>query len=166
MATHQVDRLPATLRTPLGSKKVRLALAAATASVVGLLIPGLFGGSGPSGSHLRTDPAATPAVASTTPPTSPPPGDRMAYYMSFDEVDGLPLDTEPWTPVELWVTWDPPITDEPLAQKLSNDVYVESVLPPVVPGSGHVVKFSIRHKDREPLVYADRYGSISVFFDA
>lgn len=164
-ATHQVTSAASVITGSLDGKKRRLLLAGGGAAVAGLVLTTLLsGGPSPSEATPVVEQIAPVTSETTAPSPAPPPGKRAFYYMSFNELDGLPRDTPPWTPVELWVAWDPPITDEPLVQLLDDDVFIESILPPVVPGAGHVVKLSVRLKDRENLVYADRYGSLSVIF--
>lgn len=156
-----------------GSKRLRLAAAAGIAALIGTLIvsptsPKSSSTSGLDAIGAPESKIALPAVATPEAyPTSsagPPAGQRSAYYMTFDELDGLPSDIPPWTRIELWVSWDPPITDEPVVHLLNDDAFVEAILAPLVEGGSYVVKLSIRDKHRADLVYADRYGSLNVTF--
>jgi hypothetical protein len=124
------------------------------------------------GSSLVSGGSQAPAVAPRSRPaeTSPPSpaaiapvgvSDRANYYLSVPEVDGLPDEITPWSRIELWVAWDPPITDEPSIHRLLNDAYIEAVLAPVAPDAPSTLKLSIRHRDIADLIYADRYGSLS-----
>lgn len=133
----------------------------AAAAVIGIVGSSLMS----AGSQA---PAATPQprpveTSSPSPATIAPTGDsdRAAYYLSAPEVDGLPEEVTPWSRIELWVAWDPPITDEPSIHRLLNDAYIEAVLAPVAPGAPSTLKLSIRRRDISDLIYADRYGSLS-----
>jgi hypothetical protein len=121
-------------------------------------------------SALSDDTEAPPAptnrssvAASESPHVTVPPdaSERANYYLSVPEVDGLPHEIAPWTRIELWVAWDPPLTDEPTLQRLLEHAYVEAVLAPLAPDSPATLKLSIRHRDVSDLIYADRYGSLS-----
>ncbi len=133
---------------------------AAAAAVIGITGSSIVSSSPEAASG---PPKPQVVTASPSPQVPAPPGasDRANYYLSAPEVDGLPTEIAPWTQIELWVAWDPPITDEPSLNKLVTDAYIEAVLAPIAPESPYTLKLSIRRRDISDLLYADRYGSLS-----
>ncbi len=89
-------------------------------------------------------------------------GARRSYAIGLHDLDGLPPDAAPGTRVELWVAWDPPVTEQTEVHKLIDDVVIEKLIPPVVPEGPVSVVLSIRAKDFSDLVWGDRYGALSV----
>lgn len=147
------------------SKRTRLLFVAVSTCIAGMVFTSVLASSDARPAATGASSASVPTVEAL--PTAPSDAQgRITYHMTLDELDGMPANIHPWTKIELWVAWDPPITDEPLVQLLNDDIYVESVLPPVVQGGSHVVKLAVRPKDRVDLVYADRYGALSVMIAA
>lgn len=118
-----------------------------------------------------TSGAATPAppIVSTSPVMSPSPvttpahpsSGRAGYWVDIAEVTGLSPQTPVGTSVDLWVAWDPPLTKRPDIRHLLSDVLVEEIAPPLSPGDPTGVLLSIARRDRDDLLWADRYGSLS-----
>ncbi len=77
------------------------------------------------------------------------------------ELQGLSPNTVPGTKLELWVSWEPPLTKGPRLQKLLTDVVLEKVVPGVTPEAPITAILSIRHADTGDMMWADRYGSLS-----
>jgi len=124
----------------------------AAASTPGSLASGYAAGT------TSTAPSASTVQASVTAGGAA----RRTYALGLHELDGLPPDAAPGTRVELWVAWDPPITEETKIHKLLDDVVIEKLVPPSVPEGPVSVLLSIRAKDFSDLVWADRYGALSV----
>jgi hypothetical protein len=101
----------------------------------------------------------TPAVAPEAAPVSP---ERQSYALSEADVTGLPPDAQPGTRLELWVAWDPPITKVPKLQRLLKDVVLERVIPGIVPEAPSTILLSVRAESVPDLLWADRYGNLSV----
>jgi hypothetical protein len=90
--------------------------------------------------------------------------ERFEYAIAVAELDGLPPDVEPGTVYDLWVTWEPPLVEQPDVQPLLRDVVLERVIPPIVPEGPTVAVLGIpRTKTAvRALVYGDQYGKLSV----
>jgi hypothetical protein len=115
-----------------------------------------------------TDPVTTtnsgPGAGAQASPAAPlaAPDERRSYAIGLHELDGLPQDTVPGTMIDLWAAWDPPITPEPRFQRLMRSVIVEDIQSPVVPEGPVTVILSVPTHRIPDLLYADRYGAISV----
>lgn len=128
-------------------------------------------GTVPSDAGVATlTPAATADAVPTTLPTAiptTPPGaatkvaSSVGYSIDISEIAGLADSTPPGTVVDIWVTWDPPLTKVPKLQRLLGGVVVERIAPPVTPQGPHVAMLSIAAKHADDLLWADRYGSLS-----
>jgi hypothetical protein len=95
------------------------------------------------------------------PSLSPVPAMR-GYALPVAELAGLPGHAPPGTQLELWVTWDPPVTDKPKLQRLIPKVVLEKIAPAVTPDGPDAAILLVPEKKLPALVYADRYGAISV----
>ena len=103
-----------------------------------------------------SDPFATPTLRPEPAPSS------VEYAIALAELDGMSPDIVPGTPIDVWVTWDPPITRAPKVQRLLREVEVARVVPPVTPEGPEVVILRVG-ADRVPrLIYGDRYGALTV----
>lgn len=100
-------------------------------------------------------PTSVPVAA---PPTAAVQESR-SYAIALTELNGLPPDVAPGTPVELWATWD---SEEgmPGFQKILNRAVVERVAPAIVEGSSPVVLLQVAKRELRDLLWADRYGSL------
>lgn len=105
-------------------------------------------------------PVAIPTVPGAVAPS--PVTDRREYALGMHELGGLPNDAAPGTRMELWVTWDPPITKVPELRRLIRDVVVADIVPPLTPDGPTAVIVSVP-TDRVPdLIWGDQYGTLSV----
>ena len=95
------------------------------------------------------------------PTEAEPSAERTSYAISLAELSGLPRDARPGTVVDLWVTWDPPLTKRPKVQPLIRGAIVEKMAPAVVPGSLPDAILSVPERQVPRLIYGDRYGSLS-----
>jgi hypothetical protein len=84
------------------------------------------------------------------------------YALPVAELSGLPADASPGTELELWVTWDPPVTERPRLQRLIRHAVLEKVAAAVTPDGLGAAILLVPVKKLPDLVYADRYGAISV----
>lgn len=101
----------------------------------------------------------TPATALGTEPL--PGSDRRSYAVGQNELAGLPPDAAPGTPLELWVTWEPPLSRGPRLQRLIGDVVLERTIPGPVPEAPVTVLLSVPTNRIGDLIYADGYGRLS-----
>ncbi len=86
---------------------------------------------------------------------------RVGYAVALPRLQGLAPGTPPGTAIEIWVAWDPPITEQPRIQRLLGDAIVERILPPVVPDAPEVVMLSVPRAEISDLLWGDRYGALS-----
>lgn len=106
-------------------------------------------------------PAASPSVPVDAAAAAADAG-RRSYAIGLQDLPGLPPDAVPGTRLELWVTWEPPVTREPRLQKLIADVVLERTIPGSVPEAPVTVLLSIPADRSGDLIYADGYGRLSV----
>jgi len=103
-----------------------------------------------------TPPASSPATGTASIPQS----GRVTYAMKLNEVSGLSPSAPPGTMLDLWVTWDRPLTEVPKLQRLVRRVVLEQIAPPVTPNGPYVAMLSVSQSQADELVWADRYGSL------
>ncbi|MDQ4125020.1 MAG: hypothetical protein M3134_05405 [Actinomycetota bacterium] len=122
-----------------------------------------------SSSILSSEPAgaASPAASPGAPDAllegaAPATADRRSYAIGLQDLAGLPPDAAPGARLELWVTWEPPVTREPRLQKLIGDVVIERTIPGPVPEAPVTVLLSVPAARVGDLMYADGYGRLSV----
>lgn len=85
----------------------------------------------------------------------------VSYAIALAELAGLSPNATPGTTLQLWVTWDPPVTKRPRLQKLLDGVVLDEIAPPVTPDGPHVALLSVARNQLDELLWADRYGSLS-----
>ena len=139
------------------------------AALVPLLVGFLVSRNVTHESAQLSDPISTPVPATSTP--SPVTGNALdaagnsdsyrEYALSLPELEGLPANAPVGTVLEVWAAWDPPITKSPRFQRL-----VTATLEEIVPGlsaeSPATAILRVRTRDLDELLFADRYGSLSV----
>jgi hypothetical protein len=115
----------------------------------------------PSGSPMSSPPQ--PPISSIAPSPAPleATASRRTYAIGLHELAGLPPDVAPGTVLDLWVAWEPPVTEEIQVQLLLKDVVVERLIPPVLPEGPTTVLLSVAPRDISDLLYGDRYGQLS-----
>jgi hypothetical protein len=115
------------------------------------------------GGGQATPSSTSEQVAQGGPSNSLPATAQMrGYALPVAELSGLPGDARPGTELELWVTWDPPVTKRPRLQRLIRRVVLEKVAPAVTPDGPDAAILLVPVEKLPDLVYADRYGAISV----
>ncbi|HEX2026471.1 MAG TPA: hypothetical protein VHF25_00570 [Nitriliruptorales bacterium] len=110
-------------------------------------------------------PAAVPSPAPSSSVTSVTPGGsatRRSYAIGLQDLAGFPPDAPPGARLELWVTWEPPVTQRPRLQKLIGDVMLERTIPGSVPEAPVSVLLSVPEDRVADLIYADGFGKLSV----
>jgi hypothetical protein len=115
--------------------------------------------------RLSTGGGQTPSSTSerAAPGTSLSGTDEMrGYALPVAELSGLPGDAPPGTELELWVTWDAPVTERPRLQRLIRRVVLEKVAPAVTSDGPDAAILLVPVEKLPDLLYADRYGAISV----
>ena len=110
-----------------------------------------------------TGAAGTAAVSPGIPAAgTPPAAARRSYAVGLHELQGLPPDAAPGTSFELWVTWEPPVTEEPRLARLIGDVLLERVIPGTVPEAPVTVLLSVPADRTSDLIYANTFGRLNV----
>jgi hypothetical protein len=84
------------------------------------------------------------------------------YAVSTFDLRGLPPDARSGTLLEVWVAWEPPIVDSPRYQKLLPEVMLEKVVPGLTPDAPATALLQVKVKELADLLYADRWGQLSV----
>ena len=110
----------------------------------------------------RGSPAPS-SIGLIQPSTAPVPTDpTRVYAIATSELAGLPPDPRPGARFDLWVTWSPPVVPEIRVQKLVPGIALEEVAPPVTPSGSPAAVFLVPVKDMSDLLWADRFGELSV----
>lgn len=136
----------------------RLAMFALGVIVIGVLLTSVWLDSNESagGNHGRAT-----RGASTSPGSPRPASDDLASYaFLLPELEGLPPDVNPGTAIEIWATWEPPVTKKPQVQQLVPRATVDELIPSIEPGPPTVM-LSLERRHIPDLMYGDRYGSLS-----
>lgn len=113
-----------------------------------------------------TNPSLAPSPTSVEQTTAPAPVEDATsglrgYALALPEVDGLPPDLEHGARLDLWVSWDPSVSDEPTVQKLIQDVVYDRTIPPSVDGGPLTAMILVPPSKVDELMYGDRFGSLS-----
>lgn len=116
-------------------------------------------------------PAAGPLEATVAPSdaslppsatSSPAPARRAPRLYALDaaELAGLPPDPVPGTRIDLWVAWEPPLTDEPQIERLVAGVAIAQVRPSVVAEGPTAIVVEVLPRDLRTLMFGDLYGRL------
>jgi hypothetical protein len=114
--------------------------------------------------QISVPPSAGPPTtgAESQPSPGPPTSVEMrSYALPLVELQGLPPDVQAGTQLELWVSWEPPVTEKRRVQKLFGDVWVGRVIPPTVAEAPATIELLVPMKEFPELLFADRYGALS-----
>ena len=85
-----------------------------------------------------------------------------SYSIPLPELSGLPSDLAPGTSVELWVAWARPFTRGPRVQRLLREATFERIARPATIEGMPVAVLSVPSHRVPDLIFADKWGSISV----
>ena len=85
-----------------------------------------------------------------------------SYAVLLPRLQGLPPDAPPGTRMELWVSWEPPVTEEPEFQRLLDEVVLERIIPPHAAEAPATAVLLVPEEEVGDLLYGDRYGTLSV----
>lgn len=129
------------------------------------LVPPSSSGVSPSSSGDASFPSHSYPSAPATPVATaaePLPINTRDYAIALDELQGLPPDLAPGTPVELWVSWERPSAAAPKLQRLIPRAELVRAIPPLTPGGPTAIVFRVPVNRIPDLLWADGYGSLSV----
>ena len=167
----------------VSSKSKNLALAGGAVALAGIIAVNLLlapattpaspsvmaspASAGESQEVALPSPSVSTSGALSSPGSSPGVGvvgevTRREYAIGLQELRGLPPDARPGTSFELWVTWEPPVTEDPRLQRLIADVVLERVIPGPVPEAPVTALLSVPAERAGDLIYADTYGRLNV----
>ncbi len=150
----------------MNAKTKNLAVAGGAAVVVGFVALNTLTAAPSPGTVASPAPLATstpadgPSPAAETPPA--PDAARRSYAVGLQDLAGFPPDAAPGARLELWVTWEPPVTQQLRLQKLIGDVVLERTIPGSVPEAPVTVLLSVPEGRVGDLIYADGFGKLSV----
>ena len=149
----------------LGSRAGRLAAVGGGVVLVGVLAVSSLVGDRVTAESVG--PAAKPAATATEPSGVPSPSSRdlTSYAFLLPELEGLPPDAKPGTVIEVWVTWEPPVTRKLKVQRLIPRATVSKIVPSIEPGPPTVV-LEVERRYIPDLLYGDRYGALNVMIIA
>jgi hypothetical protein len=93
-------------------------------------------------------------------PSAPAASDPANYAFLLPELKGLPATTPPGTVVEIWATWEPPVTKKLKVQQLIPRATVTKMIPSIEPGPPTVM-LEMERRHIPDLMYGDRFGVLS-----
>ena len=160
----------------MNTRSKNLALAGGAAALLGIIgvnvllspaaAPGAAVAPGPSVAASAPTPASIPSPGlspgGTAISSDPASATRRTYAIGMNELRGLPPDAEAGTAFELWVTWEPPVTQEVRLDRLIGDVVLERVIPGSVPEAPVTALLSVPVERTGDLIYADTFGKLNV----
>ena len=86
----------------------------------------------------------------------------LTYAVNTFELQGFPPDAEPGTKLEIWAAWEPPVVKAPRYQRILREVTLEKVVAGLTPESPATALLLVRPQDLAKLIYADRWGALTV----
>lgn len=117
-----------------------------------------------SGQSLSSkSPNQLPVPASLSPIPSSSPIDSLlpTYAIALSRLNGLTATATPGAHLQLWVTWEPPITRKPRVQKLLSDAILQRIVPGLTPESPPTALLQVEEGLLPRLLYGDRFGALS-----
>ncbi|MGH2774392.1 MAG: hypothetical protein ACRDJT_03010 [Actinomycetota bacterium] len=96
-----------------------------------------------------------------TDPDAPVATDLASYAFLLPELEGLPPSTRPGTEIEIWATWEPPVTKKLKVHQLVPRATVAKIIPSIEPGPPTVM-LELERRFIPDLMYGDRFGALSI----
>ena len=84
-----------------------------------------------------------------------------SYALSLADLQGLAPDTRPGARLELWVTWEPPVTRRARIDLLMDDAVLDKIVPALSPERPDTALLLVKASRIADLLWADRYGALS-----
>ncbi|MGH2699847.1 MAG: hypothetical protein ACRDJL_11720 [Actinomycetota bacterium] len=137
----------------LNSRVGRLAGVGVAVLLLGLVVATLAVGTG-------EEPKATGGPGKSNRPSAPAATDLANYAFLLPELKGLPPSTAPGTVIEIWATWEPPVTKKLKVQQLIPRATVTKMFPSIEPGPPTVM-LELERRFIPDLMYGDRFGTLS-----
>lgn len=142
----------------INSKARRLGALGGGVVILGLLASTFAFGGGSSAPKPNDVTLAQGPTDVATPPSST---DLASYAFHLPELDALPATVPPGTEIEIWATWEPPVTKKLKVQRLIPRATVEKVIPSIDSGPPTVL-LELERRYIPDIMYGDRFGSLSV----
>jgi hypothetical protein len=92
--------------------------------------------------------------------SAPTATDPASYAFLLPELKGLPARTAPGTVIEIWATWEPPVTKKLKVQQLIPRATVTKMIPSIEPGPPTVM-LEMERRHIPDLTYGDRFAALS-----
>jgi hypothetical protein len=141
----------------LKSRFLRLGSLGIAVLVIGLAASTLLFDKGTSASLVDREREVAKVNAAHAPAVT----DLASYAFLMPELEGLPPTISPGTEIEIWATWEPPVTKRPKVQRLVPRAIVGKVIPSIEPGPPTVV-LEVERRFLPDIMFGDRFGALSV----
>jgi hypothetical protein len=106
--------------------------------------------------HLESSNESETEKASSAPTATDP----ASYAFLLPELKGLPATIAPGTVIEIWATWEPPVTKKLKVQQLIPRATVAEVIPSIEPGPPTVM-LEMERRHIPDITYGDRFAALS-----
>ena len=110
---------------------------------------------------VHPSPLATPSLVAHD-PSAAEVERHFEYAIGLHDLRGLPVDTSPGTPLELWVAWDDAYAEGPQVRRLAKGLTLVRFVEPTTSEGPMVVVLSVPQHSMRAVMYGDLYGSFSV----
>ncbi len=100
-------------------------------------------------------------TARDTDQAQPAATDPASYAFLLPELEGLPPNTPSGTEIEIWATWEPPVTKKLKVHQLIPRATVTEIIPSIEPGPPTVM-LEVERRAIPDLMYGDRFGALSI----
>ncbi|CAN5675664.1 hypothetical protein BH20ACT23_BH20ACT23_25290 [soil metagenome] len=141
----------------LKSRVGRLVCLGGAVFLIGLGASAVLVDGEPMPSRAKDDGVATGGTDRDTPAVT----DLVSYAFLLPELEGLPPNTKPGTEIEIWATWEPPVTKKLKVHQLVPRATVAKIIPSIEPGPPTVM-LELERKFIPDLMYGDRFGALSI----
>jgi hypothetical protein len=84
------------------------------------------------------------------------------YAVGLHELRGLPADVSSGTQLQIWVAWDPVVTEKPQVQRLLADATFVRWIEPFTQDAPMIAVLSVPNKKIATLIYGELYGQLGV----
>ena len=114
-----------------------------------------------NGETSKARPETESGAVATNEPAAPAATDLASYAFLLPELEGLSPTVAPGTEIEIWATWEPPITKRLKVQLLIPNATITKVIPSIEPGPPTVM-LELERRLIPDILFGDRFGDLSV----
>lgn len=104
----------------------------------------------------------TPGMTPTAMPANGTSHRRSEYAVGLHELRGFPPDVVPGSRLQIWVAWDPVITEKPQVQRLLSQATFVRWTQPFTEEGPMIAVLSVPDKRIGALMYGELYGQLGV----